>query len=185
MTGAVRHHPVRSPDDILRGRDIICFSHDWGGDPYARTHLMRLLARTTAVRTVGIENRVQASQPTAPSATTTRPSRARRTRARAGRASRSMRSSLSSSERSVVIEPVCHRAATRPSAAAWCAGIVRAQPSQAGYVWGDRRSASRPAQSCLVMRGHMRSPPAWSARRMAASSAASTRPPSTTRRPPT
>jgi glycosyltransferase involved in cell wall biosynthesis len=29
---------------VLRGRDIICFSHDWSGDPLSKTHLMRLLA---------------------------------------------------------------------------------------------------------------------------------------------
>jgi glycosyltransferase involved in cell wall biosynthesis len=29
----------------LRGRDILCFSHDWTGDPLSKTHLMRLLAK--------------------------------------------------------------------------------------------------------------------------------------------
>jgi glycosyltransferase involved in cell wall biosynthesis len=33
----------------LRGRDIICFSHDWTGDPLSKTHLMRLLARDNRV----------------------------------------------------------------------------------------------------------------------------------------
>jgi glycosyltransferase involved in cell wall biosynthesis len=33
----------------LRGRDIVCFSHDWTGDPLSRTHLMRLLARDNRV----------------------------------------------------------------------------------------------------------------------------------------
>jgi glycosyltransferase involved in cell wall biosynthesis len=28
----------------LRGRDILCFSHDWTGDPLSKTHLMRRLA---------------------------------------------------------------------------------------------------------------------------------------------
>ena len=42
---------------------------------------------------------------------------------------------------------------------------------------------ARPAQSNWRMRGHMRSPAAWSAARIARSSAASTRPPSTTSRP--
>jgi glycosyltransferase involved in cell wall biosynthesis len=27
------------------GRDMICFSHDWTGDPLSKTHIMRLLAR--------------------------------------------------------------------------------------------------------------------------------------------
>ncbi|MGI9035264.1 MAG: glycosyltransferase [Pyrinomonadaceae bacterium] len=30
---------------ILRGRDIVCFSHDWTGDPLSKTHLMRVLSR--------------------------------------------------------------------------------------------------------------------------------------------
>ncbi|HZK80697.1 MAG TPA: hypothetical protein VFC46_06505, partial [Humisphaera sp.] len=33
----------------LRGRDILCFSHDWNGDPLSKTHLMRLLARDNRV----------------------------------------------------------------------------------------------------------------------------------------
>ncbi|MEX2139916.1 MAG: glycosyltransferase [Pirellulales bacterium] len=33
----------------LHGRDIICFSHDWTGDPLSRTHLMRLLARDNRI----------------------------------------------------------------------------------------------------------------------------------------
>ena len=26
--------------DLLRGRDMLCFSHDWNGDPLSKTHLM-------------------------------------------------------------------------------------------------------------------------------------------------
>ena len=33
----------------LRGRDILCFSHDWSGDPLSKTHLMRILARENRV----------------------------------------------------------------------------------------------------------------------------------------
>jgi glycosyltransferase involved in cell wall biosynthesis len=33
----------------LAGRDILCFSHDWTGDPLSKTHLMRLLARDNRV----------------------------------------------------------------------------------------------------------------------------------------
>lgn len=33
----------------LRGRDMLCFSHDWSGDPLSKTHLMRLLARDNRV----------------------------------------------------------------------------------------------------------------------------------------
>ena len=37
------------PADVLRGRDILCFSHDWSGDPLSKTHLMRLLARDNRI----------------------------------------------------------------------------------------------------------------------------------------
>lgn len=33
----------------LRGRDMLCFSHDWQGDPLSKTHLMRLMARDNRV----------------------------------------------------------------------------------------------------------------------------------------
>jgi glycosyltransferase involved in cell wall biosynthesis len=33
----------------LSGRDIVCFSNDWDGDPLSKTHLMRLLARENRV----------------------------------------------------------------------------------------------------------------------------------------
>jgi glycosyltransferase involved in cell wall biosynthesis len=35
--------------DCLRGRDMLCFSHDWTGDPLSKTHLMRLLARDNRI----------------------------------------------------------------------------------------------------------------------------------------
>lgn len=35
--------------DVLRGRDMLCFSHDWNGDPLSKTHLMRLLARDNRI----------------------------------------------------------------------------------------------------------------------------------------
>jgi glycosyltransferase involved in cell wall biosynthesis len=34
---------------MLKGRDILCFSHDWTGDPLSKTHVMRLLARDNRV----------------------------------------------------------------------------------------------------------------------------------------
>ena len=37
-TGATRAETENVP--VLRGRDIVCFSHDWTGDPLSRTHLM-------------------------------------------------------------------------------------------------------------------------------------------------
>ena len=33
----------------LRGRDILCFSHDWTGDPLSKTHIMRVLAKDNRV----------------------------------------------------------------------------------------------------------------------------------------
>jgi glycosyltransferase involved in cell wall biosynthesis len=33
----------------MRGRDLLCFSHDWSGDPLSKNHLMRALARDNRV----------------------------------------------------------------------------------------------------------------------------------------
>jgi hypothetical protein len=33
----------------LLGRDIVCFSNDWDGDPLSKTHIMRILARENRV----------------------------------------------------------------------------------------------------------------------------------------
>jgi len=35
--------------ETLRGRDIVCFSNDWDGDPLSKMHLMRLAARDNRV----------------------------------------------------------------------------------------------------------------------------------------
>ena len=37
------------PPEYLRNRDMLCFSHDWSGDPLSKTHLMRLLARNNRI----------------------------------------------------------------------------------------------------------------------------------------
>lgn len=42
-------HQKGAAAEQLRGRDILCFSHDWSGDPLSKTHLMRLLARDNRV----------------------------------------------------------------------------------------------------------------------------------------
>src|SRR5918995_5983288 len=55
--------------DVLRGRDILCFSHDWSGDPLSQTHLMRLLARDNRVLWV---NSIGYRTPTASKADVTR-----------------------------------------------------------------------------------------------------------------
>src|SRR5262245_47350525 len=38
-----------NPVNAIRGRDLLCFSHDWGGDPLSKNHLMRALARHNRV----------------------------------------------------------------------------------------------------------------------------------------
>ena len=35
--------------NILRGRNILCFSHDWTGDPLSKTHLMRVLSKENRI----------------------------------------------------------------------------------------------------------------------------------------
>src|SRR5204863_954084 len=40
---------ITTADSLLRGRDMLCFSHDWTGDPLSKTHLMRLLARKNRI----------------------------------------------------------------------------------------------------------------------------------------
>jgi glycosyltransferase involved in cell wall biosynthesis len=40
---------MSASNGALRGRDIVCFSNDWTGDPLSKTHLMRLLARDNRV----------------------------------------------------------------------------------------------------------------------------------------
>ncbi len=44
---------------ILRNEDILCFSHDWTGDPLSKTHIMRILSRENRVLWVNaIANRM-------------------------------------------------------------------------------------------------------------------------------
>ncbi len=48
----------------LAGKDIVCFSNDWDGDPLSKTHVMRILARDSRVLWVNsLGNR--AARPTA------------------------------------------------------------------------------------------------------------------------
>lgn len=57
MTATAIEKPLTT--DALRGRDIVCFSHDWTGDPLSKTHLMRILARDNRVLWVNaIANRM-------------------------------------------------------------------------------------------------------------------------------
>jgi glycosyltransferase involved in cell wall biosynthesis len=57
------------PSTLLRGRDLLCFSHDWSGDPLSKTHLMRILARDNRVLWV---NSIGYRTPTASKADITR-----------------------------------------------------------------------------------------------------------------
>lgn len=43
------HKATKKSDGVLRGRDILCFSHDWTGDPLSKTHLMRVLAKENRI----------------------------------------------------------------------------------------------------------------------------------------
>jgi glycosyltransferase involved in cell wall biosynthesis len=54
---------------LLHGRDLLCFSHDWSGDPLSKTHLMRILARDNRVLWV---NSIGYRTPTASKADITR-----------------------------------------------------------------------------------------------------------------
>lgn len=40
---------ANAPHPVLEGQDILCFSHDWNGDPLSKTHLMQLLARRNRI----------------------------------------------------------------------------------------------------------------------------------------
>jgi len=46
-THAVPRHPGERP--ALEGASIICFAHDWGGDPTSKTHIMKILARKNRI----------------------------------------------------------------------------------------------------------------------------------------
>src|SRR5215510_12156048 len=37
------------PMTMIRGRDMLCFGHDWSGDPLSKTHIMRILARENRI----------------------------------------------------------------------------------------------------------------------------------------
>lgn len=44
-----KSRPSADISSVLRGRDILCFSHDWSGDPLSKTHVMRILSRDSRV----------------------------------------------------------------------------------------------------------------------------------------
>ena len=50
MTGTAKiEKKPKAANGALRGRDIVCFSHDWTGDPLSKTHLMRVLAKDNRI----------------------------------------------------------------------------------------------------------------------------------------
>src|SRR3954471_10089585 len=49
MSVAPSPQAAADPAAQFRGRDMLCFSHDWTGDPLSKTHLMKLLARDNRV----------------------------------------------------------------------------------------------------------------------------------------
>jgi glycosyltransferase involved in cell wall biosynthesis len=51
MTGTGALAVLRPPEEqpTIEGASIICFAHDWGGDPTSKTHIMRILARRNRV----------------------------------------------------------------------------------------------------------------------------------------
>ena len=66
MTATVEIERKKAPaKQELRGRDILCFSHDWTGDPLSKTHLMRVLAKDNRILWI---NAIANRMPTASSA---------------------------------------------------------------------------------------------------------------------
>lgn len=56
---------ITTKREALRGRDILCFSHDWTGDPLSKTHLMRVLAKDNRILWVNaIANRMPTASAT-------------------------------------------------------------------------------------------------------------------------
>lgn len=51
VTGTIDESTANGPAASmrLRGRDILCFSHDWTGDPLSKTHLMRVLSKDNRI----------------------------------------------------------------------------------------------------------------------------------------
>lgn len=70
LSGSKEHDQLTvDSSTLLRGRDLLCFSHDWSGDPLSKTHLMRILARDNRVLWV---NSIGYRAPTASKADITR-----------------------------------------------------------------------------------------------------------------
>lgn len=48
-SGNLRSSSQMNGSQVLVNRDMLCFSHDWTGDPLSKTHLMRLLAEDNRI----------------------------------------------------------------------------------------------------------------------------------------
>jgi glycosyltransferase involved in cell wall biosynthesis len=49
LTVRKKNNGLKKPSEIFHGRDILCFSHDWTGDPLSKTHLMRVLSKDNRI----------------------------------------------------------------------------------------------------------------------------------------
>ena len=64
VSAKLERRTIPKADEPLRGRDILCFSHDWTSDPLSKTHLMRVLARDNRILWI---NAIANRKPTASS----------------------------------------------------------------------------------------------------------------------
>ena len=123
--------PIPSYPDtsrVLRGRDMLCFGHDWSGDPLSKTHLMRLLARDNRILWI---NSIGYRAPTA-SARDLRPHRQQAQGRRRAGARRSSPTSSSST-----------RSPSRRTASPGCATVNRELlSSRCGGRWTGSASAA-------------------------------------------
>jgi glycosyltransferase involved in cell wall biosynthesis len=112
---------------LLRGRDLLCFSHDWSGDPLSKTHLMRVLARDNRVLWI---NSIGYRTPTASKADITR----------AFRKLRAVASSLSEPEHNIfVLNPFAIPVYGRPRIRDLNRYLLRFQVKRAMHKLGFRR----------------------------------------------
>lgn len=49
VAASVPASPYPDISGVLHGRDMLCFGHDWSGDPLSKTHLMRLMAKDNRI----------------------------------------------------------------------------------------------------------------------------------------
>ena len=113
--------------ETLRGRDLICFSHDWSGDPLSKTHLMRLLARDNRVLWV---NSIGYRAPTA----------SRKDWGRAARKLRSAMGPITEPEKNIfVLSPIAIPAYGRPAIRSLNRRLLRFQVRRAMVKLGFRR----------------------------------------------